>query len=103
MTPKLSLILPVYNESRRIELGLRQAINYLSTQPYSWEIIVVNDGSTDNTAKMAAQLLKKTPKQSIFLLNIAQNMGKGHAIRIGVEAAEGQLIFFSDIDFSVSL
>lgn len=93
---KLSLIIPVYNESRRIERGLKHATNYLQSQKYSWEIIVVDDGSIDNTAKLASTY-------PVNLLRTHKNFGKGHAIRVGVASAEGELIFFSDIDFSVSL
>ncbi len=96
LTPLLSLIIPVYNESRRIEKGLQQTIKYLSIQNYSWEIIVVNDGSYDNTKSLIA----KFPVNSISTGN---NFGKGHAIRVGVEAAKGKYIVFSDIDLSVSL
>lgn len=92
---KLSLIIPVYNERRRLEKGLHHALSYFKNQHYSWEIIVVDDGSIDN-------IIRLIPDQVSFI-RTAQNFGKGHAIRLGVEAAEGDYIFFSDIDFSVSL
>lgn len=95
INPHLSLIIPIYNETRRLEKGLHHALAYLQSQSYSWEIILVDDGSTDNSAKLI-------PDQ-VSLIRTARNFGKGHAIRLGVEAAKGDYIFFSDIDFSVSL
>lgn len=91
---KLSLILPVFNESRRLKTGLTQAIDYLNRQNYSWEIIVVDDGSTDDSTQDISNL---------YLIHTTRNFGKGHAVRLGVTAATGDYIVFSDIDFSVSI
>lgn len=101
MSPKvkLSLVIPVYNETQRIKAGLHTAINYLQKQPYSWEIIIVDDGSTD---KSTSEVAAGTPG-TVKFIRTARNFGKGHAIRIGVEAATGDYIVFSDIDFSVSI
>ena len=49
-SPYLSLILPAYNESRRIPITIQKTLSYLEDKPYSWELIVVDDGSTDGTA-----------------------------------------------------
>ena len=92
---KLSLILPVYNEARRLKTGLKLAFNYLKRQSYSWEIIIVDDGSTDTSTFNSPSTLK--------LIRTARNFGKGHAIRVGVDAAVGDYIVFSDIDFSVPI
>lgn len=100
---KISLIVPVYNETRRLEKGLNLALNYLQHQPFSWELIIVNDGSSDNTKRLIAHLLQPLSHLPIYALSLSQNRGKGHAIRIGVAAAEGDYIIFSDIDFSVSI
>ena len=91
---KLSLILPVFNESHRLKAGLITAIDYLSHQPYTWEIVLVDDGSTDNSAP-------QLDHPNVYLLRTAHNFGKGHAIRLGVAASKGDYIIFSDIDFSV--
>jgi len=95
--PKISIIIPVYNEEKRIKKGLATALNYLKKQAYPWELIIVNDGSIDTTID------KIKMGDDIHLLNTHRNFGKGHAIRVGVEAAEGDYFIFSDIDFSVPI
>lgn len=99
---KLSLILPVFNESRRLKTGLTQAIDYLNRQNYSWEIIVVDDGSTDSSTSDRWSASWRNSSE-VKLIRTSRNFGKGHAIRIGVKAAAGDYIVFSDIDFSVSI
>lgn len=96
---KLSLILPIFNESLRFKTGLKIALNYLQKQSYSWEIIIVDDGS-NNTNISGLDLINST---KVKLLRTAHNFGKGHAIRLGIDAAVGEYIVFSDIDFSVPI
>lgn len=99
---KISLIIPVYNERSRIKPGLNLALDYLRLQPYSWEIIVIDDGSTDaSTSDRWSASWRNSPE--VKLIRTSRNFGKGHAIRIGVAVASGDYIVFSDIDFSVSL
>ena len=95
----LSLILPVYNESHRLKAGVTTAFNYLKSQKYSWEIIVVDAGSPD--ASTSGVALIDSPE--VKLIHIAHNFGKGHAIRVGINAAVGEYVVFSDIDFSVPI
>ncbi len=95
----LSLVIPVYNEASRINRGLRTALDYLNRQKYSWEIIIVDDGSTDGSTRDILNLESKI--LNLKFLRTSKNFGKGHAIRLGVEVSTGQYIIFSDIDFSV--
>lgn len=97
----LSVVIPVYNETGRITKGLNYALNFLKKQKYAWEIIIVNDGSTDATPKLAEKIFKK--QKNCLLLNHEQNLGKGAAIRTGILSARGIYILFSDIDFSTPL
>lgn len=96
MKPHLSLIIPVYNEKKRFRKGLKTALDYLSSQQYTWELIIVDDGSTDGSNL-------NTLDPNFYILRTHKNFGKGHGLRLGVEAASGQHIIFSDIDFSVPI
>ena len=96
----LSLVIPVFNEEKRVVAGLTSAVSYLKQKPYTWEIIVVDDGSTDATVAVAKKMLRGVPHELIQLNN---NEGKGAAIKSGVLSACGKCILFSDIDFSTPL
>ena len=61
--PSLSLVIPAYNEARRIESTVNSAVAYLSAQPYNWELIIVDDGSTDATGDLAAAALAGWPRR----------------------------------------
>lgn len=97
----LSVIIPAYNESRRILPGLRQVREYLQRQPYTWELIVVNDGSADDTASVVATALADDPRAR--LLSYTPNQGKGYAVRTGVLDATGQYVVFLDADMSTPI
>lgn len=97
----LSLLIPAFNEALRIKPGLEKAIDFLKKQDFSWEIIVINDGSQDNTTTIVSSLAKK--EKNLKLISSGKNFGKGHSIRLGVEAASGDFIVFSDADFSVPI
>lgn len=98
-TPYLSVIVPVYNEASRID-NLKKIAAFLAKQTYLTELIVVNDGSTDDTPK----LLKKLQVEHPFkLIGYPKNRGKGYAIKRGMLSAQGQWHLFTDLDLSVSL
>jgi dolichyl-phosphate beta-glucosyltransferase len=92
--PHLSFIIPAYNEASRLQPSLAKAQEYFAAQSYSTEIIVVNDGSKDDTARVAASV------GNIRLLEQPRNMGKGAAVRRGMLEAQGEYRIFSDADFS---
>lgn len=92
----LSLIIPIYNEEENLENNIFQILSYLKTRKFPFEIILVNDGSTDDTLKIAKRLSKK--HQSIKLISYKQNKGKGHAIRQGLLAGKGEYLGFVDAD-----
>jgi dolichyl-phosphate beta-glucosyltransferase len=91
----LSFVIPAYNESRRIGETLAKALAYFKKQDYDWEILVVDDGSTDGTA---AFVRRSFP--DVRVIEYTQNRGKGHAVRTGMLAAEGDYRVFSDADGS---
>ena len=89
---KLSIIMPAYNEEKRITPALEQITEF---NPKGWtkEIIVVNDGSRDNTLKLINQFKKK-----IKIITYKKNQGKGFAIRQGINKATGDFILIQDAD-----
>jgi dolichyl-phosphate beta-glucosyltransferase len=101
-TIQLSLVLPAYNECERIETGLEVLIASIERGelgPDETEIIVVDDGSTDDTAAMADRLLASFINSTV--IRLPHNRGKGAAIRSGVARARGATIAFMDVDMAV--
>ncbi len=96
--PFLSVILPLYNEEKRIK-NVNRIIKFLSTKSFSWELILVNDGSTDGTGKA----LKKFSHPNIKSVSSAINQGKGHAVKQGMLAASGRYRLFMDVDLSTPI
>lgn len=91
----LSVVIPSYNEEKRLPDTLRKTISHLSKSHFSYEIIIVDDGSEDETiSKIRPQIDNKR----IFLEAYRKNRGKGYAIKKGVEKANGDLILFMDSD-----
>jgi len=99
--PHLSVVIPAYNEEKRITKTLKEVENYLKTQAYHWEIIVVNDGSKDNTATVVQKL---TPEiRNLRLIDNKENHGKGYVVRQGMLEAQGKYRVFTDADNSTTL
>jgi dolichyl-phosphate beta-glucosyltransferase len=98
----LSVIIPAYNEVMRLPHTLRRSIEYLKTQPYLSEIIVVNDGSTDGTERI---IREQCFSSSVKLLTHPDgaNHGKGAAIKRGMMEARGAYRLFMDADNSTTL
>lgn len=96
--PDISLVIPAYNDGRHLAGTLETARRYLSESGLDWEIIVVNDGSSDDTAAAARAAMAACP--AIRLVELPENRGKGAAVRQGVLAARGRNILFSDSDLS---
>lgn len=99
--PYLSLVIPAYNEARRIEFTLEKTVSYLKEQPYTWELIVVDDGSSDQTADLAERFAKQHP--NIRVERVQPNRGKGHALKVGVLQSNGQYIGFTDADYKTDI
>lgn len=98
--PELSLVIPVYNEEKRIAKGLREILEFMKTQPYVWELIVVDDGSLDSTRNIAGKMLKDV-KNGRIISSI--HTGKGGAIKQGVMNAKGEWVIFLDIDLATPM
>lgn len=96
---KLSVIIPCYNEEKRFYDGFNHYYDYFKKQKYPWEIILIDDGSSDKTLTLMKKAAKG--KNNIKIINYKMNRGKGYAIVQGVKKAKGKYILFTDIDHSV--
>lgn len=101
MPPYLSVIVPAYNEESRIGATLTAIHHYLHSQPYTWEILVVLDGCTDNTAGVVETFA--AGKEHVRWLDRAENRGKGFTVREGMMAAKGEIRLFTDADNSTDM
>ncbi len=98
--PVLSVIIPVFNEQHRLPAALPRLTDYFSAFPYSYEIIFVDDGSTDETCAILQDYATALPHR---VESYMPNRGKGFAIRAGMAAARGAYWLFMDCDLSTSL
>lgn len=99
--PYLSVIIPAYNEARRITATLLSIYEYLSRQSYSWEILIVLDGPTDNTLDLVREFA--AARDQVRWINRPENRGKGYTVREGMLAAEGHIRLFTDADNSTDI
>lgn len=97
----LSVVIPAFNEGRRLSTTLEQITNFLTAWADEWEVIVVDDGSQDNTAQVVANFAAGA--ESIRLFGYAQNRGKGYAVRCGVLASRFETILITDADLSTPI
>jgi dolichyl-phosphate beta-glucosyltransferase len=93
-----SIVIPAYNEGSRLGATLEKVLGYVREQGLSAEVIVVNDGSRDNTADLVREVAAKDPV--LRLLENPGNRGKGYAVRNGMLNARGEVVVFSDADLS---
>jgi dolichyl-phosphate beta-glucosyltransferase len=98
--PFLSVVVPAYNEARRLPRNLKKIIDFLRERSYTFEVIVVDDGSTDDTAQQAREVINGDPRARIIE---NPHYGKGFAVRSGMLAAVGEIVLFTDADLSVPI
>jgi len=99
----VSIVVPVYNEEKRIEGFLSEVIPFLEQESFSHELIIVDDGSTDRTVQVVQKMMQKHQNRNHRILQLPVNQGKGEAVRQGMLAARGEYIFFIDADGSTSI
>jgi glycosyltransferase involved in cell wall biosynthesis len=98
----LTVVIPAYNEAKRIAAPLRRLAAHLATHHPSSELVVADDGSTDDTIAVVERLATELGLPTHVLPN-AQNRGKGHAVRRGMLAARGTLVLMTDADLSTPI
>ena len=97
----LSVVIPAYNEEIRIIRTLERISRYLKLQSYTSEIILVDDGSLDQTVPVVLNQFKGVERGTLLQNN--RNRGKGYSVRQGVLASQGQYVLFSDADLSTPI
>ena len=91
----LSIVIPAFEESRKIARDIEEAVAFLETHHFSGQIIVVDDGSTDNTAE-AAKNIAVPPNVQLDVIRYETHRGKGYAVRTGIKHSSGEYVMFAD-------
>ena len=103
MSGSLSIIIPAYNEAVRLGKTLRTVVDYLRTDWPDSELILVDDGSADDTAVLAQKTFEESGTLRTSVISYKSNLGKGRAVRLGLLAARGTVALFSDADLSTPI
>ncbi|HYW72866.1 MAG TPA: dolichyl-phosphate beta-glucosyltransferase [Pyrinomonadaceae bacterium] len=103
MPPKVSIVVPAYNEAARIGPSVTEIIRYLNERRDQTELIVVDDGSTDTTAAVAEAAMGDRGRVSARVIRYEENRGKGYAVRRGLLEAQANIALFSDADLSAPI
>ncbi|GIV08648.1 MAG: glycosyl transferase [Fimbriimonadales bacterium] len=99
--PRLSVVIPAYNEATRIERTMQRVVEYLNTRGGTYEVLVVSDGSTDATESIVQGFAQA--HSQVQLLAYQPNRGKGYAVRYGILRARGERVLFSDADLATPI
>lgn len=103
MKPDLSIIVPAYDESERLVAPLRTLLDFAERSDRSIEILIVDDGSSDNTADIARRILAERPSIVSNVIRYEENKGKGFAVKTGLMAAAADIALFTDADLSTPI
>jgi glycosyltransferase involved in cell wall biosynthesis len=99
--PACSIVIPAFNESARIDATLREVVSCIRSHDWDAEVIVVNDGSTDTTARQVLDFSLSAPE--VRLIENPGNRGKGFSVRHGLLQARGEIVMFTDADLSAPI
>ena len=99
--PKLSIVIPAFNESSRIEATLERVMNCVDAQGWDAEVLVVDDGSKDETASIVERWMDLYPR--LHLIKNPGNRGKGYSVRNGLLQSAGDIVMFTDADLSAPM
>jgi glycosyltransferase involved in cell wall biosynthesis len=100
-SPQLSIVIPAYNESARIEATLERVMACVEQQGWDAEVLVVDDGSQDGTPEIIASWMLRYPR--LHLIQNEGNRGKGYSVRNGLLQASGDVVMFTDADLSAPM
>ena len=100
MSSFLSIVVPCFNEADRLRDSLPVLKEYLLKQDFTWEVIFIDDGGSDGTARVPFEFFNDT---QVRVIRYAKNRGKGYEVKCGVLAARGEIILLSDADFSTPI
>ncbi len=103
MKPDLSIIIPAFNESERIGNSIQEILNYIKRENLNAELIVVDDGSKDNTYQTAKNASAEFSDLQTKVIRYEKNQGKGFAVKTGLWEAQGEISVFSDADLSTPI
>ena len=103
MNQLISIIIPAYEESERLGDSIRKILFYIKKENLNAELIVVDDGSKDNTAEVGKNVCAEFPEIKTKVIRYEPNRGKGFAVKTGLSAAEGDFALFSDADLSTPI
>ncbi len=98
---ELSIVIPAFNEEKRIGITLEKSIEFLAQRPWQYELLPVDDGSVDATVERIGELARQHPQ--IRCIENERNRGKGYSIRHGISEAKGCYIGFMDADYKTDI
>ena len=99
--PRLSIVVPAYDEEKRLGASLKRMLAYFDSMRYPFEILVVDDGSTDDTVRLVNTISACRPQ--VRLISYKPNRGKGYAVRQGMLEARGERVLFCDADLATPI
>lgn len=103
MKPEISIVIPAYEETLRLGKTVHDVLSYLTENAINAELVIVDDGSGDNTADVASESCKAFPSISSNVIRYEKNRGKGYAVKTGLLAARADIAIFSDADLSTPI
>jgi len=98
--PELSVVIPAFNEASRIERALERVTGFLEDRGQSWEVVVVDDGSRDQTALIVRRFIASGERKNVHLVRLETNRGKGAALRAGIVETTGRRVLMMDADLA---
>ncbi len=98
MGMKITILMPAFNEEHHISQGIKGIVNLVSKLGYDYEVIIIDDGSTDNTRNVAK---KEANNPHVRVIGYKQNRGKGNAIMYGLQHSKGDYVVFWDSDWDI--